>query len=43
MPFNFFVKGLDGKTYNLEDMTPETTVKEIKQKIFDRSGIKPDE
>jgi hypothetical protein len=42
MPFNIFVKGLDGKTYNIEDITPETTVKQIKDKVHLKSGIDPD-
>ncbi len=42
MPFNIFVKGTDGKTYNLEDITPETTIKKIKEKTFDKSGIEPE-
>ena len=42
MPFNVFVKGINGKSYNLEDVTPEMTVTKIKQKIFDKSGIEPE-
>jgi hypothetical protein len=30
MPFNVFVKGINGKSYILEDVTPEMTVTKIK-------------
>lgn len=40
--FQVFVKSLDGKTYAIE-INPSTTTADIRNKIFDRTGIKPEE
>jgi len=40
-PFQIFVKGLEGKTSTLNDITPNTKILDVKKMLLERFGLEP--